>query len=143
MNALVRAGPRAELLAVVRVDDEARAGRMPLAQLLDRRAHVAERDEVAELHAPREHDDREALVLGDVRLAGLVLLQTRTQEVLVVEDRVRDARLSEQRWKVRLPDALGQPRAERPLPEDRVHAVGKARICPTPSRRGTPTRIGS
>ena len=125
VHALVRAGPRAELLAVIRIHDEARACGVPLAQLLDRRAHLAERDEVAQLHAPGEHDHRKSLVLGDVRLAGLVLLQTRAEEVLVVEDGVGDAGFSEQRRKMRLPHALGQPRAEGPLPEDRVHAVGE------------------
>jgi len=45
--------------------------------------------------------------------------------VLVVEDRVRDARLREERRKVRLPDAFRQPCSERPLSEDRVYTIGK------------------
>src|SRR5439155_23951265 len=35
--------------------------------------------------------------------------------------------LGEERRKVRLPNALGQPGSERPLPEDRVNTVGQ---CP-------------
>ena len=130
VNALVRTRPRAELLAVVRIHDEARAGRMPLAQLFDRRAHVAERDEIAQLHAAGEHDHRQALVLGDVRLAGLVPLETSAQEMLVVEDGVRDAGLSEERREVRFPHALGEPCAERPLPEDRIDPVGERADLP-------------
>src|SRR5512133_53948 len=71
MHALVGARPRAELLAVVRVDDQARAFVGPRAKLLHRLAHVAERDEVPKLHASREDDQRKALVFGDVRLAEL------------------------------------------------------------------------
>ncbi len=125
MDALVSARPRAELLAVVRIHDQARACGVALAELLDRRTHVAERNEVAQLHAAGEHDHRKTLVLGDVRLTGLVLLQAGAQEVLVVEHGVRNAGLSEERWKVWLPHALGQPGAKRPLTEDRVDPVGE------------------
>src|SRR3989454_7819427 len=125
VNALIGAGPRAELFAVVRVDDEARAFIRSHAKLLDRLTHVAERDEVAKLHASGEDDQRETLVFGDIRLAELLRAKTRLKKVLVVEHRVRDARLREKRRKVRLPDAFRQPCSERPLSEDRVYTIGK------------------
>jgi hypothetical protein len=45
--------------------------------------------------------------------------------MLVVEDGVRDTRLGQERRQMRLPDALGQPRPERALSEDRVDPIGK------------------
>ena len=125
VHALVGAGPRAELLAVIRVHDEARALVGPRAQLLHRLPDVAERDQVAELHAAREHDHGEPLILGDIRFAELLRTQSRLEEMLVVEDRVRDASLGEQRGKMRFPHALGQPCAQRPLTEDRVNPIGQ------------------
>ena len=125
MDTLVGAGPRAELLAVVGVDDDARTLVGSRAKLLHGLAHVAEGNEVAELHAPGEDDEREALVFGDVRLAQLLRTKAGLKEVLVIEDRVGDARLGEQRREVRLPHALGQPGAQRALSEDRVNTVGK------------------
>ena len=97
VHALVGPRPRAELLAVIGVDDELRAGRVPLAQLLQRGAHISERDEVTQLHAAWKDHERKALVLGDVRLTELVLLQAGPEEVLVVEHGVRDARLGHDR----------------------------------------------
>src|SRR5204863_9508906 len=72
VDPLVRAWPRAELLAVVRVHDELRAGGLPLPELLHRLTDVAERDEVAQPGARRVEDEWEALVLGDEGLAELV-----------------------------------------------------------------------
>src|SRR4029078_4376650 len=63
VNALERPGPCAEFLAIVRVHDELRARGMTLAQLLDRCAHIAERDEVAQRHAARPHATAAARVL--------------------------------------------------------------------------------
>jgi len=45
--------------------------------------------------------------------------------VLVVEHCVCDSRFSEKRRQMRLPDALGEPRPERALSEDRVYSIGK------------------
>src|SRR5207247_10728133 len=95
------------------------------AELLHRLAHVAERDEVAELHASGEDDDWKALILGYKGLAELLRPETRLEEVLVVEHCVCDSRLSEKRRQMRLPDALGEPRPERALSEDRVYSIGK------------------
>ena len=72
MDALVGAWPGPELLAVVRVDHEARTLIGTPAKLPDCLADVAEWDEVAELHASWEEDHRKPLVLGDVRLAELL-----------------------------------------------------------------------
>src|SRR5437879_6652487 len=125
MNALVRTRPRTELLAVVGVDDQTRPLIGARAEFLHRLAHVAERDEVAELHASGEDDDWKALVLGYKGLAELLRLEPRLEEVLVVEHCVCDSRLSEKRRQMRLPDALGEPRPERALSEDRVYSIGK------------------
>ncbi|TME26846.1 MAG: hypothetical protein E6I66_14050 [Chloroflexi bacterium] len=95
MHALIGAWPRTELLAVVGIDDEARALVGSSAKLLHRLAHVAERDEVAELHASGEDDHRKALVFGDVRLAELLRAESCLEEVLVIEDRVRDSSFGE------------------------------------------------
>ncbi len=123
--ALVCTRPRAEFLAVVRVDDQACALIGARAKLLHRLADVPERDEVPELHAPREDDQRKALVLGDVRLAELLRAKPCLDEVLVVQDRVGNTRFSKERREVRLPDPLGQPRAQGALSEDRVNPIGK------------------
>ena len=130
MYASVRTGPRAELLAVVGVDDEPRAFVRASAQLLHRLAHVAERDEVAELHASGEDDHRKALVFSDVRLAELLRAEACLEEMVVVENGVRDAGLREERRQMRLPDALGEPRAERTLAEDGVHAIAERADLP-------------
>src|SRR2546426_958756 len=74
---------------------EARALVGSSAKLLHRLAHVAERDEVAELHASGEDDHRQALVFSDVRLAELLRAESCLEEVLVIEDRVRDSSFGE------------------------------------------------
>jgi len=50
--------------------------------------------------------------------------------VLVVEHRVRDARFGQEGRQVRLPHAFGQPGAEGPLTEDRVHTIGERADLP-------------
>jgi hypothetical protein len=50
--------------------------------------------------------------------------------VLVVEDGVGDAGLGHDRWDVRLPHALREPCAERPLAEHGVHAIGERADLP-------------
>ena len=72
VNALVRPWPGAELLAVVRIDDQLRPGGVALAQLLHGLPDIAERDEIAEPRARGVEDEREPLVLGDERLAQLL-----------------------------------------------------------------------
>ena len=130
VHALIGAGPCAELLTIVRVDDELRAGGLPLAELLHRLAHVAERDEIPEPGVGGIEDEREALVLGDEGLAELVAAQTGLEEVLLVEDGVRDAGLGQDGRQVRLPDALGEPRPEGPAAEDRGDPVGERADLP-------------
>jgi hypothetical protein len=125
VDALERARPRAELLAVIGVHDELRAGGLPLAQLLHRLAHVAERDEIAEPGVGRVEHEREALILGDEGLAEILAAQTGLKEMLLVQDRVRDAGFRQDRREVRLPHALGQPGPERPATEDRGDPVGE------------------
>src|SRR5437879_12306121 len=114
MHALIGAWPRTELLAVVGIDDEARALVGSSAKLLHRLAHVAERDEVAELHASGEDDDWKALILGYKGLAELLRPETRLEEVLVVEHCVCDSRVSEKPRTRPLPDGPGQPHPGRP-----------------------------
>jgi len=125
VDALERSRPRAELLAVIGVDHELRTGGVALAELLDRRAHVAEGDEVSEPHVPGIDDERESLIFGDERLAELVAAQAGLEEVLLVEGRVGHAGLGEQRRQVRLPDPFGQPGPERTPPEHPGHPVGE------------------
>ena len=125
MYASERTGPRAELLAVIRVDHELRALVGACAQLLHRLSDVTERDEVAKLHAARKDDDGKTLVLGHVGLPELLRAKTGLKEMLIVEDRVGDTGLREERGQVRFPDALGEPRPQRTLTEDRVHPVGE------------------
>ena len=125
MDTLVRAGPGAELLAVVGVHDESRALIGSCAKLLHRLADVAERDEVPEPHTSREDDHGQALIFGDKGLAELLRPEARLKEMLVIEDRVGNTCLREERRQVGLPDAFRQPRPEGPLSEYRVHPVGK------------------
>src|SRR5256885_8031801 len=125
MDPLLRAGPRAELLTVVRVHDELRASSLPLAKLLHRLADIAERDEVAQAGAGRVQDEREALILGDEGFAEVLATESALEEVVLVEDSVRDAGLGKDRRQVRLPDALGEPRAERAPAEDRRDAISE------------------
>ncbi len=96
MDPLEGPGPATELLAVVGVDDELRASVLALAQLADRLAHIAEGDERPQTAVAGEHDEREALVLGDERLAEVFATQAGLKEVLFVEHRVGDAGLGEQ-----------------------------------------------
>src|SRR5207253_7441843 len=110
--------------------DEPRASGLPLAQLLHRLTDIAERDEVAEPGVRRIEDEREALVLGDERFAELVAAEPRLEEMLFVEDRVRDAGLGEHRWQMRLPHALGEPGPKGSAPEDRRHPVGERADLP-------------
>ena len=130
MHAIERPRPRTELLAVVRVHLQLRARRVPLPQLLERGADVSERDEVPQAHAPREHDDRKALILGNEGRTELVPAQASLEEVLLVEDRVRDARLRQERRHVRLPHALGQPGTQRAVAEDLNDAVRQGADLP-------------
>ena len=123
MDALICPGPAAELLAVIGVDDQTSSLVGARAELLHRLANVTEGNEVAKLHAAGEDDDRESLVLGDVGLTQLLRPESGLQEVLIVEDRVGDARLGEERREVRFPDPLSEPRPERALSEDRVNAI--------------------
>jgi hypothetical protein len=76
---------------------------------------LAGADGVLITHEHADHVDPELLVAA----------QTGLEEVLLVEDGVRDAGFSEDRWKVRLPHPLGQPCAQRALSEDRVNPIGK------------------
>src|SRR5204862_659986 len=90
-----------------------------------RLADVAERDEVAEPHTSREDDHGQALVFGDKGLAELLRPKARLKEMLVIEDRVGNTCLREERRRVGLPDAFRQPRPEGPLSKSRVRPVGK------------------
>src|SRR5207253_9979052 len=90
-----------------------------------RQADVAEGVEVAELDASGGEDDWKALILGYEGRGDVLRPQTRREEVLVVEHCGCDSRFSEKRRQMRLPDALGEPRPERALSEDRVYSIGK------------------
>ena len=117
-----RPGP--ELLAVVahHPDPLAVLGGV-LAQVVDDLVDVAERDPVAQALLGPEDAQQLALVLGRVGAPQVLLGDRRGAEVGVVEDRPVVAGRDERGRQVRLPDALGQPGAARPPPEQRLELV--------------------
>ena len=110
------AGPRpdAELLAVVTEDGRA-AGLADRAEVAVEVGEGTERNEIAERLIDGENAQRAALVLRDV--ARMEVPDPGVAKVLLVEQRVLDARLGQRSRQVGLPDPLGQPYAARPAAE--------------------------
>ncbi len=130
-------GPGAELLAVVahRSEAVARLGRV-VAQVADDVVDLGERDPVAKALLGAEDGQDLALVVGGVRAPQVVLGDGRGPEVGVVEDGPVVAGRDERGRKVRLPDALREPRATRAATERRLELVGHPDQLPDPVALG-------
>src|SRR5260370_41711943 len=79
-----------------------------------------------------------AAVLGDISAEKLLRLEARGKKVDVVHQAVAHTRGSESRWKLRLPDALGEPRARGALAKMLFEIGGATRglLLPSPRRHG-------
>ena len=109
---LARAGPGAELLAIVAEDDH-RAG-TPLgdaAEVVDRILRRLERNRVAKLLAAGEHLQDQAVFFGDIVAVELLFAETGVFEVEVVEHGVLDPRADDVGRERLLPDPLRHPHA--------------------------------
>ena len=122
------ARPRAELLAVVTHHAHQPAVlRGVFAEVRDDVLDGPEGDAVAETLLGAVDDDAVALVVRGVAAPVALGGDGGGAEVGVVHDGVRVAGLGQGGGHVRFPDPLGQPGADGPPPEERLHLVGHAR----------------
>src|SRR5260370_27735785 len=82
-----------------------------IAQIGEHVLYLAEGDEEAQRLLAWVKPNALAAVLGDISAEKLFRLEAGGKEVDVVHQAVADTRGSESGWKLRLPDALGEPRA--------------------------------
>src|SRR5271170_3426537 len=109
---LIGAGPDAELFKIV-------AHRRETTRMLVRRApqevrgfsHWAKREQIAQRLQTGKNVDGVALILRAIVTKQLIELEARAQEVIVVHESVLHAGGCKRGWKLRLPNALGQPRS--------------------------------
>ena len=125
---LVRAGPHAELFQVIAHRRKtARMLARGAAQKVHRVSDGAKRKQVTQRFQAGKNIDGVTLVLGAVVAKQLAQLEARAEKMIVIHERVFHAGRRERRWKLRLPDALGEPRAFRPRAEMLLHIIGQPR----------------
>src|SRR5260370_38888277 len=110
----MRSRPDAELFHVVaHGGDTARVFAGSITQIRDDVFDLAKGNEIAQSFLAGIKPHRLALVLGDVGAKEFFRLETRGQEMQVVQERVGYVRGSESSGKLGFPDALGKPSAGR------------------------------
>ncbi len=87
------------------------SGRRSLAQESDGFLHGAKRNQVPQRLEPRKQHDALPGILRDVRAEQLPGLEPRGKKMNIIHERVGDSRARQHGRKLRLPDALGQPRS--------------------------------
>ena len=75
---------------------------------------VAERNQIAKRLQPGQDLHRVPEIFGNVITKKLFEFESGAEEMIVVDEGVIHVRVRKAGWDVRLPDALGQPRAARP-----------------------------
>src|SRR5580704_2980803 len=115
---LVSSRPNSKCFAVITGGDKsARMLSRRSAKKFHRLARLAVRNQISQQLQTRNQMHARAHILGNERAAKPPRFKPRSQKVIVIHQRVMHSGRGKRRRKLRLPNALRQPTAARPMPE--------------------------